>query len=65
MQVLSEEECINHVQKRMSTRLRKLKIELKEVTTKSGKVWKRSAVGGKHQLTDKQTDAFNGTMARQ
>lgn len=38
-----KEECINHVQKRMGTRLRKLKEQLKEdKKTKSGKVIKRS-----------------------
>lgn len=49
-----KEECINHVQKRMGTRLRNLKEELKVKTTKTGKVMKRSLVGGKHQLTDKK-----------
>lgn len=56
---VQKEECINHVQKRMGTRLRKLKGELKEEkTTKTGKMIKRSLVGGKHQLTDKQIDAY-------
>lgn len=54
-----KEECVNHVKKRMGTRLRKLKDELKEdVVTKTGKVIKRSVLSGKHQLTDKQIDAF-------
>lgn len=54
-----KEECINHVKKRMGTRLRKLKNEKKEeITTKSGKIIKRSALGGKHQLTDTQINAF-------
>lgn len=54
-----KEECVNHVQKRMGTRLRKLKDELKEEkTTKTGKVIKRSLVGGKHQLTDAQINNF-------
>ena len=54
-----KEECVNHVKKRMGTRLRKLKEQLKEETvTKTGKVIKRSAISGKHQLTDKQIDAF-------
>lgn len=53
-----KEECVNHVKKRMGTRLRKLKDQLKEEkTTKSGRVIKRSLVGGRHQLTDKQIDA--------
>lgn len=57
--VIVKKECINHVQKRMGTRLRKLKEDLKEErTTKTGKVIKRSLVGGKHQLTDKQIDAY-------
>ena len=50
-----KEECVNHVKKRMGTRLRKLK---EETVTKKGKVIKRSVVSGKHQLTDKQIDAF-------
>lgn len=48
-----KEECVNHVQKRMDTRLRKLKDQLK-----GEKVIKRSLVGGRHQLTNKQIDAF-------
>lgn len=49
--------CKSHP-KRMGTRLRKLKDELKEEkTTQTGKVVKRSLVDGK-QLTDKQIDAF-------
>lgn len=54
-----KEECINHVQKRMGTWLKKLREELKvEKTTKTGKVMKRSLVAGKHQLTDKQIYAL-------
>lgn len=54
-----KEECVNHVQKRMGTRLRKLNEELKEEkTTKSGKIIRRSLVGGKHQLTDKHIQAL-------
>lgn len=56
---MKKEECINHVQKRMGTRLRKLKEELRrKKTTKTGKVIRRSLVVGKHQLTDKQIDAY-------
>lgn len=57
---VKEEEYVNHVQKRMSTRLRKLRDELKEEkATKSGKVIKRSFVGGKAgKLTDQQIGAF-------
>lgn len=51
---VTKEECINHIQKQMGTRLRKLKDELKEEkTTKSGKIIKRSLVSGKHKLTDR------------
>lgn len=54
-----KEECVNYLQKRIGTRLRKLKGELKEEkVTKSGKVIKKSLVGGRHQLTDKQMDAY-------
>ena len=43
----------------MGTRLKKLKDELKEEkTTKTGKVIKKSLVGSRHQLTNKQIDAF-------
>lgn len=56
---VKKEECINHVQKRMGTRLRKLKAELKEEKlTKTGRRQWRSLVGGKHQLTDNQITAF-------
>ena len=48
-----KEECINHVSKRLGTRLRKLKKETSEViTTKTGKQMKRSVLGGARQLTD-------------
>lgn len=61
---VKKEECVNHIQKRMGTRLQKLRDELKEeTTTKSGKVIKRSLVGGKvGKVTDKQIDAFRDTM---
>ncbi|KAK8372148.1 hypothetical protein O3P69_013535 [Scylla paramamosain] len=56
---VEKEECVNHVKKRMGTRLRKLKEELKEEkVTKTGKVIRRSVVGGKHQLTDSQINAL-------
>ncbi|KAK8395395.1 hypothetical protein O3P69_006206 [Scylla paramamosain] len=43
---VEKEECVNHVKKRMGTRLRKLKEELKEEkVTKTGKVIRRSVVG--------------------
>ena len=47
-----KEECINHVGKRMGTRLRELQKEnviVKE--TKTGKRFKRSVLGGSNMLT--------------
>ncbi|KAK4322815.1 hypothetical protein Pmani_006480 [Petrolisthes manimaculis] len=50
---VQKEECINHVSKRLGTRLRKLKKEMTTtVTTKTGKVMKKSVLGGAGQLTD-------------
>lgn len=50
---VEKEECINHVSKRLGTRLRKLKAEDVEVKeTKTGKTYKRSVLGGKDKLTD-------------
>lgn len=47
-------ECINHVQKRMGTRLRKLRDEVKtDVITKTGNKMRRSCLAGKDKLTDK------------
>ncbi|KAK3889502.1 hypothetical protein Pcinc_006474 [Petrolisthes cinctipes] len=50
---VQKEECINHVSKRLGTRLRKLKKEMTiTVTTKTGKEMKKSVLGGASQLTD-------------
>lgn len=54
---VTKEECINHVSKRLGTRLRKLKGE--DITmkkTKTGKTLKRSLLGGKNKLTDDVID---------
>lgn len=54
---VEKEECVNHVCKRMGTRLRKLKQEdFTTITTKTGKKMKRSVLGGAHMLTDKVID---------
>lgn len=59
METVTKGECINHIQNRIGTSFRKLKDELKEEKiTKSGKIIKRSLVGGIHQLTDKQINAY-------
>lgn len=48
-----KEECLNHVSKRLGTRLRGLKKKLAEpVQTKSGKVTMKSKLGGIGKLTD-------------
>ena len=50
---VKKEECINHVSKRLGTRLRKLKAEeVVEKQTKTGKTFRRSLLGGKNKLTD-------------
>lgn len=50
---VQKEECINHVAKRLGTRLRKLKQEdFTIITTKSGRKMKRSVLGGAKKLTD-------------
>ena len=57
---IRKEECINHVAKRLGTRLRKLKNETVEVKeTKSGKSYKRSLLSGKHKLTDAVIDKLS------
>lgn len=48
-----KEECINHISKRLGTRLRKLREETREETS-SGR--KRTTIGGKNKLTDKVID---------
>ena len=48
-----KEECINHVHKRMGTRLRRLKTEASDmIRTRTGRM-QRSRLGGKDKLTDK------------
>lgn len=48
-----KEECINHVTKRMGTRHRRLKEQLKEeVVTKAEQIQRVSAVGGRDVITD-------------
>lgn len=55
-----KEECINHVSKRLGTRLRKLKKETSEtITTKTGRQMKRSLLGGASQLTDDIIDKLS------
>lgn len=50
---VKKEECLNHVGKRLGTRLRKMKASLKhETTTKAGKNVFRSTLAGKKGLTD-------------
>jgi hypothetical protein len=52
-----KEECVNHVSKRLGTRLRNLKKDLKRpVTTKRGKIVQRSVMGGRGGLTDANID---------
>jgi hypothetical protein len=52
-----KEECVNHVSKRLGTRLRNLKKDLRRpVTTKKGKVIQRSLLGGQGGLTDATID---------
>lgn len=55
-----KEECVNHVGKRMGTRLRKIKKEAyEEVTTKGGKKRRRSILGGVNMLTDEVIDKLS------
>ena len=49
-----KEECVNHISKRLGTRLRLLKKTTTEkVVTKTGKNLKKSQLAGKNKLTDK------------
>lgn len=63
-----KEECLNHVSKRLGTRLRGLKKKLAEpVETKSGKITMRSKLAGIGKLTDKVIDSlayYYGTTVR-
>ncbi|KAG0718304.1 hypothetical protein GWK47_052685 [Chionoecetes opilio] len=50
---VQKEECINHVAKRLGTRLRKFKQgDFTVITTRTGKKMKRSALGGAKKLTN-------------
>ena len=50
---VQKEECVNHVARRLGTRLRKLKQDdFTVITTKSGKKMKRSVLRGAKKLTD-------------
>lgn len=50
-------ECINHVQKRLGTRLRKLRDQEKvDSTTRRGTKIRKSLLGGRNKLTDKAID---------
>jgi hypothetical protein len=54
-----KEECVNHVCKRLGTRLRNLKKDLRRpVTTKTGKIIQRSVLGGQRGLTDAHIDSL-------
>ncbi|XP_050709396.1 uncharacterized protein LOC126994185 [Eriocheir sinensis] len=55
-----KEECINHVGKRLGTRLRKLKKETAVMTTtKTGKARRLSVLGGAKKLTDHVIDKLS------
>lgn len=52
-----KEECLNHVSKRLGTRLRNLKRDMRQpVKTKTGKSILRSRLGGQKGLTDANID---------
>ena len=52
-----KQECVNHVAKRLGTRLRKLKVTEVEIKkTKTGKTMCKSFLDGKDKLTDKVID---------
>lgn len=54
-----KEECVNHVAKRIGTRLRNLKKDTREAqTTRKGKTVMRSRLAGKGGLTDASIDAI-------
>lgn len=66
---VKKEECVNHVSKRMGTRLRKLKKQnVTPVQTKTGKTIMRSELGGAHMLADGVIDkltSFYGKAIRE
>ena len=54
-----KEECINHVSKRIGTRLRQTKKDTRvDVVTKKGKTMRRSVLGGQGKLTDQIIDSL-------
>ena len=59
---IEKQECINHVQKRLGSRLRKLKKETyTEIVSKvTGRVTKRATLGGAGKLTDNVIDRLTG-----
>ncbi len=50
---IAKKECVGHVQKRLGTRLRKLKDSLKKQKLADGK-----PIGGRNRLTDKTVDTL-------
>jgi hypothetical protein len=58
---IEKAECVNHVAKRLGTRLRKLKKDsFVEKRTATGKMRKMSTLGGKNKLTDEVIDKLTG-----
>ncbi|XP_045134439.1 uncharacterized protein LOC123518003 [Portunus trituberculatus] len=58
-------ECINHVQKRMGTRLRKLREQEKiDTTTRTGSKIRRSLLGGRNKLTDNAIDKMQSFFGK-
>lgn len=58
-------ECINHVQKRMGTRLRKLREQEKiDTTTRTGNKIRRSLLGGRNKLTDNAIDKMQSFFGK-
>lgn len=58
-------ECINHVQNRMGTRLRKLRDKEKvEIKAKTGKTVRRSLLSGKNKLSDMATEKLKSYFGR-
>ena len=65
---VEKQECINHVGKRLGSRLRKLRNDMwEEKTYKSGKKYKHKLLSGKHRLTDSvinSLSSYYGTAIR-
>lgn len=58
-------ECINHVQKRLGTRLRKLREQEKvDTITKTGSKIRRSLLGGRNKLTDTAIDKMQSFFGK-